>query len=123
MVSCTGILFMQYITEPAPDYRDRFGDLTILTLGIYTGYQFLVPVSKRISISPALFVGNRYYMSFHFFENEVSIAYSPIIISGIDVSLIIDGFFSLSLQGEYQVYIEGEIKQTLTFSLGSGIYF
>jgi hypothetical protein len=53
----------------------------------------------------------------------VSTAYSPIIISGIDVSLIIDGFFSLSLQGEYQVYIEGEMKQTMTFSLGSGIYF
>ncbi|MBN2442824.1 MAG: hypothetical protein JXJ04_15815 [Spirochaetales bacterium] len=118
-----GITFTFYMMEPQEQYQESFGELTILTGGLYTGYQFVIPVSKTVSISPALYAGGRYYISFHFFEDEISTAYNPIIIGGIDISIIFNNAFSISLRPEYQIYIEEETKQIINIFIGSGIFF
>ena len=127
MLGFTGTFYMM---EPREEYQyhlisgePTFGELTIFTLGLYTGYQFLIPVSEKISISPALFAGGRYYKSCHFFEQEVFTVDYPIIISGIDINIIVNKVFSLSIRAEYQIYIEEETRQIINFAIGSGIFF
>jgi hypothetical protein len=118
-----GLALTFYMMEPQEIYQDNFGELTILTAGLYTGYQFNIPVSGSLSISPLIYAGGRYYVSFHFFEEEISTAYNPIIISGLDIGIIFNNSFSLSIRAEYQMYVEEEVKQIINLFIGSGIYF
>jgi hypothetical protein len=118
-----GLSVSVFIMGPVEKYNIDFGECSIINAGPYVGYQFLFPVSRNVDLKAALYTGMRYYISLHFFSQELYFLYDPIITAGFNIGLVLDRFFMLMMKAEYEFFIETIYVHSLQLSIGAGVLF